>query len=132
MCVNFVLTYSWHRWCGPCVADKPDPPARVPATSDIRKSSLTLSWYGPTYDGGSAVLSYHLEVWDSVDKEWKHLASCNSTSYCIQDLLSEREYKFRVRAENVYGIGGPSAESEPVVVGVEMEGELPLVVTEMH
>ncbi|XP_048868684.1 myosin light chain kinase, smooth muscle isoform X1 [Brienomyrus brachyistius] len=103
------------------IVDKPDPPARVPATSDIRKSSLTLSWYGPTYDGGSAVLSYHLEVWDSVDKEWKHLVSCNSTSYCIQELLSEREYKFRVRAENVYGIGDPSAESEPVKVGVEVE-----------
>lgn len=64
--------------------DKPDPPAKVPAASDIRRSSLTLSWYGPTYDGGSAVCSYHLEIWDSVEPQWKPLVSCNSTSYNVQ------------------------------------------------
>ncbi|XP_060785969.1 myosin light chain kinase, smooth muscle isoform X4 [Neoarius graeffei] len=101
------------------IVDKPDPPARIPAVTDIRKSSLTLSWYGPTYDGGSAVQSYKLEVWNSVDKEWKGLASCNSTSYNVQNLLPDRKYKFRVRAGNIYGVGEPSAESIPVEVGVE-------------
>uniref|UniRef100_A0A672I9Y3 Myosin light chain kinase, smooth muscle n=1 Tax=Salarias fasciatus TaxID=181472 RepID=A0A672I9Y3_SALFA len=66
------------------IVDKPDPPAKVPAASDIRRSCLTLSWYGPTYDGGSAVQSYNLEIWDSVDQQWKHLVSCNSTSYNVQ------------------------------------------------
>lgn len=65
-------------------SDKPDPPAKVPAASDIRRSCLTLSWYGPTYDGGSAVQSYKLEIWDSVEQQWKHLVSCNSTSYNVQ------------------------------------------------
>ncbi|KAI1899222.1 hypothetical protein AGOR_G00059580 [Albula goreensis] len=101
------------------IVDKPDPPARVPAASDIRRSTLTLSWYGPTYDGGSAVQSYNLEIWNSVDKEWKDLASCNSTSYNVQNLLPDREYKFRVRAVNIYGVGEPSAESDPVTVGEE-------------
>uniref|UniRef100_A0A8C6LTM8 Myosin, light chain kinase a n=1 Tax=Nothobranchius furzeri TaxID=105023 RepID=A0A8C6LTM8_NOTFU len=100
------------------IVDKPDPPAKVPAASDVRRSSLTLSWYGPTYDGGSAVQSYQLEIWDSVEQQWKHLVSCNSTSYNVQDLLPERQYKFRVRAQNIYGIGEPSAESEPVTVGL--------------
>ncbi|KAG7466950.1 hypothetical protein MATL_G00147860 [Megalops atlanticus] len=105
------------------IVDKPDPPARVPAASDIRRSSLTLSWYGPTYDGGSAVQSYNLEIWNSVDKEWKDLVSCNSTSYNVHNLLPDREYKFRVRAVNIYGVGEPSAESDPVKVGVEEEEE---------
>lgn len=100
------------------IVDKPDPPAKVPAASDVRRSCLTLSWYGPTYDGGSAVQSYNLEVWDSVDQRWSHLVSCNSTSYNVQNLLPERQYKFRVRAENIYGVGEPSAESEPVTVGL--------------
>ncbi|GLD67490.1 myosin light chain kinase, smooth muscle-like protein, partial [Lates japonicus] len=99
------------------------PPAKVPAASDIRRSSLTLSWYGPTYDGGSAVQSYNLEIWDSVEKQWKHLVSCNSTSYNVQNLLPERQYKFRVRAENIYGVGEPSAESEPVTVGLVDDDE---------
>ncbi|XP_017213228.2 myosin light chain kinase, smooth muscle isoform X3 [Danio rerio] len=105
------------------IVDKPDPPARVPAASDIRKSSLTLSWYGPTYDGGSAVQSYNLEAWNSLDMKWTDVASCNSTSYNVQDLLPDRQYKFRVRAVNIYGVGEPSAESEPVQVGLEAEGE---------
>ncbi|XP_069581233.1 myosin light chain kinase, smooth muscle [Brachyistius frenatus] len=100
------------------IVDKPDPPAKVPAASDIRRSCLTLSWYGPTYDGGSAVQSYNLEIWDSMEQQWKHLVSCNSTSYNVQNLLPERQYKFRVRAENIYGIGEPSAESVPVTVGL--------------
>uniref|UniRef100_A0A8C7UT88 Myosin light chain kinase, smooth muscle n=1 Tax=Oncorhynchus mykiss TaxID=8022 RepID=A0A8C7UT88_ONCMY len=98
------------------VVDKPDPPARVPAASDIRRSTLTLSWYGPTYDGGSAVQSYNLEIWNSVDNEWKDLVSCNSTFYNVHNLLGQRQYKFRVRAVNIYGIGEPSAESEPVTM----------------
>lgn len=65
-----------------------------------------------------------------MDKEWKSLASCNSTSYNVLNLLPDRKYKFRVRAANIYGIGEPSAESVPVEVGVEEvdeDGELHLV-----
>uniref|UniRef100_A0A4W4GT56 Myosin light chain kinase, smooth muscle n=1 Tax=Electrophorus electricus TaxID=8005 RepID=A0A4W4GT56_ELEEL len=105
------------------VVDKPDPPAGVPAASDIRQSSLTLSWYGPTYDGGSIVQSYDLEIWNSLEEKWRSLTSCNSTSYHVQQLLTDRQYKFRVRAVNMYGVGEPSAESEPVTVGVPEEAE---------
>ncbi|XP_023584562.1 myosin light chain kinase, smooth muscle isoform X5 [Trichechus manatus latirostris] len=103
------------------VVDKPDPPAGTPCASDIRSSSLTLSWYGSSYDGGSAVQSYSVEIWDSVDKMWKELATCRSTSYNVQDLLPDREYKFRVRAINVYGTSEPSLESELTTVGEKPE-----------
>lgn len=72
-------------------SDKPDPPARVPAASDVRRASLTLSWYGPTYDGGSAVRSYYLEIWDSVEQQWKSLVSCNSTSYNVQVTIMNQQ-----------------------------------------
>ncbi|XP_044892262.1 myosin light chain kinase, smooth muscle isoform X5 [Felis catus] len=103
------------------VVDKPDPPAGTPCASDIRSSSLTLSWYGSSYDGGSAVQSYGVEIWDSVDKTWKELATCRSTSFNVQDLLPDREYKFRVRAVNVYGTSEPSQESELTAVGEKPE-----------
>ncbi|XP_016288991.2 myosin light chain kinase, smooth muscle isoform X2 [Monodelphis domestica] len=103
------------------VVDKPDPPAGTPCASDIRSSSLTLSWYGSSYDGGSAVLSYSVEIWDSVDKEWKELTTCRSTSFSVQNLLPDREYKFRVRAINVYGTSEPSQESELTTVGEKPE-----------
>ncbi|XP_008568640.1 PREDICTED: myosin light chain kinase, smooth muscle isoform X2 [Galeopterus variegatus] len=103
------------------VVDKPDPPAGTPCASDIRSSSLTLSWYGSSYDGGSAVQSYSIEIWDSVDKTWKELATCRSTSFNVQDLLPDHEYKFRVRAINVYGTSEPSQESELTAVGEKPE-----------
>ncbi|XP_061465054.1 myosin light chain kinase, smooth muscle isoform X1 [Rhineura floridana] len=102
------------------VVDKPDPPAGTPCASDIRSSSLTLSWYGSSYDGGSAVQSYTVEIWNTVDKKWTDLTTCRSTSYNVQDLLDDREYKFRVRAANVYGISEPSHESE--LVGDKQKG----------
>lgn len=71
-----------------------------------------------------------------MDKEWKGLASCNSTSYNVQNLLPDRKYKFRVRAGNIYGVGEPSAESVPVEVGVEEveeeDGEHHLVFKEFN
>ncbi|XP_066097851.1 myosin light chain kinase, smooth muscle isoform X1 [Saccopteryx bilineata] len=103
------------------VVDKPDPPAGTPCASDIRSSSLTLSWYGSSYDGGSAVQSYSVEIWDSVDRTWKELATCRSTSFNVQDLLPDRDYKFRVRAINVYGTSEPSQESELTAVGEKPE-----------
>ncbi|KAM5281750.1 myosin light chain kinase, smooth muscle isoform 2-T2 [Ctenodactylus gundi] len=103
------------------VVDKPDPPAGTPCASDIRSSSLTLSWYGSSYDGGSAVQSYSIGIWDSVDKTWKELATCRSTSFNVQDLLPDREYKFRVCATNVYGTSEPSHESELTAVGEKPE-----------
>uniref|UniRef100_A0A2I3TI93 Myosin light chain kinase, smooth muscle n=1 Tax=Pan troglodytes TaxID=9598 RepID=A0A2I3TI93_PANTR len=103
------------------VVDKPDPPAGTPCASDIRSSSLTLSWYGSSYDGGSAVQSYSIEIWDSANKTWKELATCRSTSFNVQDLLPDHEYKFRVRAINVYGTSEPSQESELTTVGEKPE-----------
>lgn len=101
--------------------DKPDPPAGTPCASDVRSSSLTLSWYGSSYDGGSAVQSYTVEIWNSVDNKWTDLTTCRSTSFNVQDLQADREYKFRVRAANVYGISEPSQESELVKVGEKQE-----------
>ncbi|MEQ2214823.1 hypothetical protein XENOCAPTIV_021101, partial [Xenoophorus captivus] len=37
---------------------KPEPPASCPVASLISVSSLVLSWSGPCYDGGSAILGY--------------------------------------------------------------------------
>ncbi|MEE6515500.1 hypothetical protein FKM82_024327, partial [Ascaphus truei] len=96
------------------VFDKPDPPAGQPCASDVKGSYLTLSWYGPTYDGGSVVESYTVEIWDTVDKTWSDLTTCRSTSFNVESLLLDREYKFQVRATSVYGTSEPSQESDLV------------------
>ena len=106
------------------VEGPPEPPANRPYASDIDNSSLTLAWYGSTFDGGSIVTGYVVEMssWpitsDSAQPEatdWTVLtAECHSTSYIVTGLDSSREYIFRVKAVNVHGASEPSSVSEPV------------------
>lgn len=104
------------------VIDRPQPPASGPVVSLVSANSLVLSWSGPCYDGGSAVLGYVVEVKgqggaESVD--WSELtARCESTSFRVSSgLQPHREYCFRVRAYNAVG----ASEAGPVSLVVRME-----------
>ena len=98
-------------------SDRPDPPASQPVVSQLSTQSLVLSWTGPSYDGGTAVLGYVLEVQqECLDKpgSWTEVASrCKSTSYHVRSGLEPQgQYRFRVRAYNSAGVSEPSQESE--------------------
>ncbi|XP_071327382.1 myosin light chain kinase, smooth muscle [Trachinotus anak] len=104
------------------VIEKPQPPASCPVISRVSASSLVLSWSGPCYDGGSAVLGYVIEVKKEGCAEpgdWRELTSqCKSTSYRVcSGLQPEEEYRFRVRAYNTVGASKPG----PVSAVVRME-----------
>ncbi|KAM4717283.1 myosin light chain kinase, smooth muscle isoform 1-T3 [Anableps anableps] len=104
------------------VIDRPESPASCPVASVISATNLVLSWSGPCYDGGSAVLGYVLEVRSqglSEPGEWKKLTDkCASTSYQVSSGLQPgQEYCFRVRAYNTVGESEPS----PISAVVKME-----------
>ncbi|XP_061761324.1 myosin light chain kinase, smooth muscle isoform X2 [Nerophis ophidion] len=96
------------------VIDRPQPPASCPLVSLLSPGSLVLSWSGPSYDGGSAVLGYVVEV--NRGRDWTALTSgCKSTSYRVcAGLQPGDEYRFRVRAYNTVGVSEPGPPS-PVV-----------------
>ncbi|XP_044036078.1 myosin light chain kinase, smooth muscle isoform X2 [Siniperca chuatsi] len=101
------------------VIERPQPPASCPVISLISATSLVLSWSGPCYDGGSAVLGYVVEVKNQGRVEpgdWSELtAQCKSTSYRVcSGLQPQQEYSFRVRAYNTVGVSEPGPVS-PVV-----------------
>lgn len=101
------------------VVDQPDPPASHPVVSQLSSQSLVLSWTGPSYDGGKAVLGYIVEVKREGPGEaasWTELASrCKNTSYHVRSGLEPQgQYRFRVRAYNTVGISQPSSESKCV------------------
>lgn len=86
-----------------------------------------LSWSGPCYDGGSAVLGYVVEVKNQGRVEsgdWRELtAQCKSTSYRVcSGLQPQQEYCFRVSAYNEVGISEPGPVSP--VVRMEQKGEV--------
>ncbi|XP_077475711.1 myosin light chain kinase, smooth muscle isoform X2 [Stigmatopora argus] len=102
------------------VVERPQPPASCPLVSRLGHGSLVLSWSGPCYDGGSAVLGYAVEA-QSEGAQWSRLAErCASTSYRVcGDLLSGKEYRFRVRAYNAVGVSEPGPPSPAVVMDRE-------------
>ncbi|XP_029312068.1 myosin light chain kinase, smooth muscle-like isoform X2 [Cottoperca gobio] len=101
------------------VIDRPDPPASQPVVSKLSTQSLVLSWTGPSYDGGTAVLGYKVEVRQEGQDEpesWTEATSrCKNTTYHVRSGLEPLvQYRFRVRAYNSAGVSDPSKESECV------------------
>lgn len=108
------------------VVDRPQPPASSPVVTLLSPSSLVLSWSGPCFDGGIAVLGYVVEVHTqgpAKPGDWSELtAQCKSTSYRVRSgLKPQGRYRFRVRAYNSVGVSEPSQESEEV--NMEQEGK---------
>ncbi|KAA0705708.1 Myosin light chain kinase, smooth muscle [Triplophysa tibetana] len=101
-----------------CVIDRPQPPASSPVPSVLSPLSLVLSWSGPSYDGGTAVTGYVVEVCENSaeNSHWRELTTqCKSTSFRVSSgLQPQRNYSFRVRACNAVGVSEPSQESQPI------------------
>lgn len=106
--------------------ETPQPPASCPVISFVSATSLALSWSGPCYDGGTAILGYVVEIKNPGAAEctdWRKLTDqCTSTSYIVSALQAHREYCFRVRAYNEVGISQPGPVSP--VVKMEQKGEI--------
>lgn len=99
------------------VEDKPDPPVGKPFASDVTETSLTLSWYGPAYDGGCPITSYQVEACDAEEQLWKVVASnIKDTSVHIQRLVPRTPYFFRVSTENKHGMSSPGPATDVVVM----------------
>ena len=95
----------------------------------VSPGGLVLSWSGPCYDGGSAVLGYVVEASGpepaAAPGGWTKLSDrCKSTSYRVspEQLHPRTAYRFRVRAYNAVGTSEPSPESPPVTM--EPTGEV--------
>lgn len=108
-------------------SDQPAPPASQPVISQLSTESVVLSWTGPSYDGGTAVLGYKVEVRQEGrddPESWTEAASrCKNTTYHVRSGLAPLgRYRFRVRAYNSAGVSEPSQESECVEMVTKSKG----------
>ncbi|KAF7204301.1 myosin light chain kinase, smooth muscle isoform X2 [Nothobranchius furzeri] len=107
------------------VVDRPAPPSSQPVVSSVSSQSLVLSWTGPGYDGGTAVLGYIVEVsQEGSDKSgsWTAIGRSKNTSYHIcSGLEALKQYRFRVKAYNSAGTSEPSQESVCVRMATSRE-----------
>lgn len=95
-------------------ASPPGPPG-LPSISDVKQTSVTLSWTPSESDGGSKIIGYIVEKKDMGRWVKVNRSPVRETTMVVTDLVEKNEYEFRVMAENKVGVGEPSAPSSRVV-----------------
>ena len=68
--------------------------------------ALYVSWASPaTPTGGSSIIRFELQIWDSANRRWVDEVSTSSTAYLDSGLTNGKKYFYRVRAVNAIGDG---------------------------
>ncbi|XP_017029838.1 muscle M-line assembly protein unc-89 [Drosophila kikkawai] len=93
------------------VTARPNPPGAPKLNMSFGKSA-TLSWTAPLDDGGCKIGNYIVEYFRVGWNVWLKAATTRALATTLHDLIEGSEYKFRVKAENPYGLSEPSGESE--------------------
>lgn len=121
---------------------KPGPPCN-PRILDTTKSSITVAWNKPLYDGGSEIIGYTVETCipseKGDDEEWTIVTPKEgllATSFTISNLKENQEYKINVSAVNSEGVGeaasvpgNPKAEDRLLPPEMDLDVELLKIVT---
>lgn len=96
------------------VLDRPAPPENLIA-DEFGGESLTLSWRPPKDNGGSEVTNYVVEKREAKTATWHRISSyCTQPSIRVRNLTVNKEYDFRVMAENHYGTSDPCTTPNPI------------------
>lgn len=84
----------------------------------MNRVGVTITWEPPKHDGGSEVTAYVIELRDRTAVKWEAAMVCAASDHSatLSDVVENKEYIFRVRAENKAGIGKPSAATKPVKI----------------
>ena len=97
------------------VLDRPSQPIGPISVLQITPQYAIIAWMPPKDDGGSSVSNYIIEKKDSKKETWGVVSSKSTRTKCkVPRLVAGKEYIFRVRAENKYGVSDP-LESKPEV-----------------
>ena len=95
------------------VSEVPQAPKNLIVT-DQTKTSISLAWEKPEYDGGSRVLQYLLEVQVKGQEKWSGVNTFKTMEATVPNLNQGEEYLFRVTAMNDKGKSDPKVLASPV------------------
>ncbi len=83
--------------------------------SDFAGEAFQLNWSAPFDDGGSEVTNYIVERAEKGTHNWVKVSSYVTTTYTrVRNLTLNKEYDFRICAENHYGVSEPCLTDEAI------------------
>ncbi|XP_038839590.1 titin-like [Salvelinus namaycush] len=104
----------------PCKLTKAEDPQFLPSAPakpkviDSTKTSVTLSWNKPLFDGGAAVTGYCVEYKRTDEEDWcVSVSNTENTEFTVVGLTSGAEYVFVVKSINRIGVSEPSPPTDP-------------------
>ncbi|XP_058459295.1 titin [Malaya genurostris] len=97
------------------VTARPEPPGKVNISVGFGKA-ITLNWSAPEDDGGCKIGNYIVEYYRVGWDVWLKANTCRQLSTTLSGLIEGSQYRFRVKAENPYGLSDPSEESETLFI----------------
>ncbi|XP_076225313.1 uncharacterized protein LOC143174719 isoform X2 [Nomia melanderi] len=97
------------------VTDRPAAPGKAMVTMTLGRS-VTLSWNEPEDDGGCKIGTYVVEYYRVGWDVWLKATTSRQTKATMSELIEGSEYKFRVKAENPYGMSEPGEESDVIFI----------------
>ena len=83
---------------------------------EITRTTITISWNAPDYDGCAALSAYVIEQRDEVCNYWQRVARVKPShqSYTVSSLSEHSSYYFRVFAQNIEGLSEPLTLQSPI------------------
>ncbi|XP_050743270.1 titin isoform X46 [Drosophila biarmipes] len=102
------------------VEGPPEPPSGQPSVS-LGPDRVAVAWCGPPYDGGCMITGFIIEMQtlgeDCDADNWQQVTRVVDTlAYTVKNLQPQRQYRFRIRAENIHGRSEPGQASELVQI----------------
>ncbi|XP_011495824.1 PREDICTED: uncharacterized protein LOC105360581 [Ceratosolen solmsi marchali] len=97
------------------VTDRPAAPGKTIVSGTLGRT-VTLEWKEPDDDGGCKIGTYIIEYYRIGWDVWLKAATCRQTTATLNDLIEGSEYRFRIKAENPYGLSDPNEESDIVFI----------------
>jgi len=97
-------------------SDVPGPPASAKCV-EVFATSIKMSWEAPLKDGGASISNYTLDKRETNRANWAQVSAKikgDVLELNVEKLIEGREYQFRIRAENTWGVGD-ALITKPVV-----------------
>lgn len=96
--------------------DRPLPPSGKPAVTEASVDCCRLQWQPSPDDGGAVITSYIVEKREVPDGRWRRVGTSSVTHMVVCRLRENAKYRFRVMAENMYGLSEAGEESDDVTL----------------